>query len=195
MQIHIIAFSGSSRRESLNQKLLDTAAAGARDAGGQVSNARLSDFQLPIYDGDWEAGHGLPDGALALKKLLADHHAFLIASPEHNGGYTAMLKNTLDWASRPCKDDSTGVASFTGKVAALVSASPGPLGAIRAQLGLQTSLNKLGVHVIPNGFAMGAAHQAFDEQRHLKDAAVEKLVRGVGAALVKTSTAIVNGGK
>jgi chromate reductase, NAD(P)H dehydrogenase (quinone) len=152
MQIKILAFCGSSRRDSLNQKLLDTAVLGALDAGAQVSNIRLRDFPLPIYDGDWETEHELPERARALKALIADHHGLLIATPEHNGGYTALLKNALDWASRPIESDPTGLEVFAGKVAAMVSASPGVLGGMRAQIALQISLNKLGLLVIPNSF-------------------------------------------
>src|SRR5260370_36142598 len=93
--IRILAFSGSSRRASLNQKLLDQAALGARAAGAEVTSIRLSDFELPIYDADSEAEHGLPKGAQALKALLADHQGLLIATPEHNGCYTALLQNAL----------------------------------------------------------------------------------------------------
>ena len=99
--IRILALSGSSRRDSLNQKLLDQAALGAGAAGAEVTSIRLSDFDLPIYDADWEAEHGLPKGAQVLKALLADDQGLLIATPEHNGGYTALLKNALDWMSRP----------------------------------------------------------------------------------------------
>ena len=190
MQIKILAFCGSSRRDSLNQKLLDTAVLGALDAGAQVSNIRLRDFPLPIYDGDWEAEHGLPECARALKALIAKHHALLVATPEHNGGYTALLKNALDWASRPSESDPTGLEVFAGKVAAVVSASPGALGGMRAQIALQISLNKLGLLVIPNSFALGLAHQAFDEQRHLKDGNADQNVRGVGAALVTTASSL-----
>jgi len=181
--IRILALSGSSRRDSLNQKLLDQAADGARAAGAEVTSVRLSDFELPIYDIDWEAEHGLPKGAQALKALLADDQGLLIATPEHNGGYTALLKNALDWMSRP-----NGFPS--GKVAALISASPGPLGGVKSQLSLQIVLSKLGVHVIPESFALGAAHQLFDAEGGLKDADVEKAVRGVGAALAGMVTRI-----
>ena len=190
MQIKILAFCGSSRRDSLNQKLLDTAVLGALDAGAQVSNIRLLDFPLPIYDGDWETEHGLPERARALKALIAEHHALLIGTPEHNGGYTALLKNALDWASRPIESEPTGLEVFAGKVAAMVSASPGVLGGMRAQIALQISLNKLGLLVIPNSFALGLAHQAFDEKWLLKDANAEKSVRGLGAALVTTASTL-----
>jgi chromate reductase len=176
--IRILALSGSSRRGSLNQKLLDQAVLGARAAGCEVTSIRLSEFGLPIYDPDWEAEHGLPNGAQTLIALLARHQGLLIATPEHNGGYTALLKNALDWMSRP-----NGFAS--GKLAALVSASPGLLGGVKSQLALQIVLNKLGVHVIPQSFALGAAHQCFDAEGGLKDADVERGARGVGAALAE----------
>jgi chromate reductase, NAD(P)H dehydrogenase (quinone) len=190
MQIKILALCGSSRRDSLNQKLLDIASLGAVDASAQVSLIRWLDFPLPIYDGDWETEHGLPERARALKVLLAQHHALLIATPEYNGGYTALLKNALDWASRPSESDPTGLEVFAGKVAAVVSASPGLLGGMRAQIALQISLNKLGLLVIPNSFALGLAHQAFDEQRRLKDGNADQNVRLVGATLVRTASAL-----
>jgi chromate reductase, NAD(P)H dehydrogenase (quinone) len=177
--IRVLALSGSSRRGSLNQKLLDQAALGARAAGAEVTSIRLSDFELPIYD----AEYGLPQGAQALRALLADDQGLLIATPEHNGGYTALLKNALDWMSRP-----NGFPF--GKFAALVSASPGLLGGVKSQLSLQIVLNKLGVHVIPESFALGAAHQCFDAEGGLKDGNVEKAVRGVGAALAEMITRI-----
>ncbi len=150
----------------------------------------MLDFPLPIYDGDWETEHGLPERARALKALIAEHHALLIATPEHNGGYTALLKTALDWASRPIESDPTGLEVFAGKVAAMVSASPGVLGGMRAQIALQISMNKLGLLVIPNAFALGLAHQAFDEKWLLKDANAEKSVRGLGAALVTTASTL-----
>jgi chromate reductase len=181
--IKILALSGSSRRGSLNQKLLAQAALGSRAAGAEVTSIRLSDFELSIYDADSEAERGLPKGAETLKALVAGHQGLLIATPEHNGGYTALLKNALDWMSRP-----DGFPS--GKVAALISASPGLLGGVKSQLSLQIVLSKLGVHVIPESFALGAAHQLFDADGGLKDANVESAVRGVGAALAEMVTRI-----
>jgi chromate reductase len=64
------------------------------------------------------------------------------------------------------------------------------LGGIRAQIALQILLNKLGVLVIPNSFTLSLAHQAFDEQRLLKDVNADKSVSGVGAALVTTARSL-----
>src|SRR5258708_39942736 len=106
MQIKILALCGSSRRDSLNQELLDIAALGAVDAGAQVSLIRWLDFPLPIYDGDWEAEHGLPERARALKALLAQYHALLIATPEYNGGYPAVLEKAPTLSRSPTSNPS-----------------------------------------------------------------------------------------
>jgi NAD(P)H-dependent FMN reductase len=187
MTIKILAFSGSSRRGSLNQQLLAIGAAGADAAGADVTMLRLADLNLPLYDGDLEAADGLPAGALDFKRLLASHDALLIATPEHNGGVTALLKNALDWASRPAPQDRHGTNSFSHLCAAMVSASPGLLAGIRSQVSLQIVLNKLGVALVPASFALPAAHQAFDERGALKDAGADKAVRAVGSALVRAA--------
>jgi chromate reductase, NAD(P)H dehydrogenase (quinone) len=185
MRIRILALSGSSRRDSLNQKLLDAAAVGARNAGAEVTSIRLADYDLPLYDGDLEGESGLPDGARALQALVAQQHALLIATPEYNGGYTALLKNAIDWISRPREDGSSGMSLLTGKVAALVSASPGKLGGVRSQTGMRAVLDKLGTLVIPECFALGLAHEAFDAEGDLEDETIERQVSAVGASLYR----------
>ncbi|WP_337264709.1 MULTISPECIES: NADPH-dependent FMN reductase [unclassified Serratia (in: enterobacteria)] len=192
MTIRILAFCGSNRRESLNQQLLKLAVQGAVDAGAEVTVVRLAEFQLPIYDGDEELEHGLPKGAIELQELIAQHDALLIATPEYNGGYTALLKNAIDWISRPQVNGSLGTTLFAGKVAALVSASPGLLGGLRSQMGMRTVLDKLGVLVIPNSFALGSAHQAFDDEGQLHDITAQRHVLAVGAALAQTVAKFVN---
>jgi chromate reductase len=193
MQTKILCVCGSSRRDSLNQKLLEIAALGATQEGGAATHIRLRDFQLPIYDGDMETAHGLPQQALELKELLTQHHALLIATPEYNGGYSGLLKNALDWMSRPTQGGPSGVQGFSGKFAALVSASPGALGGLRSQIVLQMTLSKLGLLVIPDAFALSRAHEAFDEWGQLKDPAADQLARGVGAALVRRAGTSTNG--
>src|SRR5258708_33816010 len=95
--IKILALSGSSRRDSLNQKLLDRAVLGAREAGAEVTPVRLSAFALPIYDADWAAEPGAPEGAQKLKALLAGHRGLRISSPKHNARCTAVLQNAVAW--------------------------------------------------------------------------------------------------
>ena len=114
----ILAFAGSTRERSFNKKLVCIAAAAARAAGAEVTDLDLRDLPLPLYDGDLEARDGLPENAKKLKELMIAHQGFLISAPEYNSSITAVLKNTIDWVSRPQPNDP-----FAGKVATLMSAS------------------------------------------------------------------------
>ena len=126
MTARILAFAGSLRRESFNKKLVPIAAKGARDAGAEVTLIGLEDFPLPLFDQDLEARQGMPENGMKLKQLFIDHDGLLIASPEYNSSITAVLKNAIDWVSRPAPGEPSLVA-FRSKVATLMSASPAPL--------------------------------------------------------------------
>ena len=139
-----MAFAGSSRRESINKKLVAIAAHGAGEAGAEVTFIDLKDFPLPLYDQDLEAEQGMPDDGQKLKKLFIDHDGLLIASPEHNSSIPAFLKNAIDWVSRPAPGEPSLVA-FRGKVATLMSASPGALGGLRGLVHVRSILGNIGV--------------------------------------------------
>ncbi|MDB6145061.1 MAG: NAD(P)H-dependent oxidoreductase [Pseudomonas sp.] len=193
MIVKVLAFCGSTRQGSLNQKLLDVAARGAQEAGAQVTFVSLRDYPLPLYDGDLEKEQGVPAHAHALQELFRKHDAVLLASPEHNGGYTALLKNAIDWVSRPTSTGHSGVTLFANKAAAVISASPGPMGGIRGVLATRMVLEKLGAIVIPQSFTLGVAHLAFDEDARCSDANVDREVGAVGAALVKMAVRLTEG--
>ncbi|MFO1531308.1 MAG: NAD(P)H-dependent oxidoreductase [Kiritimatiellia bacterium] len=180
----ILAFSGSLRVESLNQRILLIAAEGASAAGAAVEVIKLKDFDLPLYDGDQEAASGLPAGAVALKERMKAAQGFLIASPEHNSTYSAALKNALDWASRSLPGEPS-FACFKNKAAALVSASPGALGGLRGLPQLATLLRNIQMIVLPNQRAISAAHEAFLEDGSMKDRSAAEGLRAVGADLAK----------
>jgi NAD(P)H-dependent FMN reductase len=113
---------------------------------------------------------------------MDEHPAWIICSPEYNGSYTALLKNTLDWASSPVKGHAVwGDASkpFAGKVVGLLSASPGALGGLRSLSHLSPMLMALQCWVCPQQFALGRAGEAFDETGQLKAAAHQSSVAGV----------------
>ncbi|MEO7952569.1 MAG: NAD(P)H-dependent oxidoreductase, partial [Polaromonas sp.] len=101
-----------------------------------------------------------------------EHPAWIICSPEYNGSYTALLKNTIDWASSPVKgnpDWQEGFKSFTGKVVGVLSASPGALGGLRSQSHLVPLLLNAQCWVAPRAFALARAADAFDAQGQLLD--------------------------
>lgn len=183
--VKLVAFSGSSRKESFNTKLLAQAVAAARAAGAEVTVADLAAYDMPIYDGDDEAASGLPAGAVEFKKLLRGSDGILIASPEYNSAYSALLKNAIDWASRSGKDEPPG-SVFAGKYAGILSASPGALGGLRGLFALRELLQNLGVAVLPNMHAVGQAMTAFNDDGTLKDEKTAAGVAGVAGGLVTT---------
>lgn len=155
----ILAFAGSIRKGSLNRQALDHAVRGAREAGAEVMVIELADYALPLYNGDLEHSHGLPDVAVRLKELFKAHHGLLIACPEYNGSITPLLKNTLDWVSRPHGDES-GLAPYEGKWVGLVAASAGSLGGLRGLRHVREILTTLQALVIPKQMALAQADKA-----------------------------------
>ena len=98
--MQVLIFAGSTSLESLNRKLASQAAAMARAAGASVTQLELSGLNIPIYNADLEA-QATPADVIELKQLMFSHPAWLVCSPEYNGSFTALLKNTIDWASSP----------------------------------------------------------------------------------------------
>jgi NAD(P)H-dependent FMN reductase len=175
----LLAFAGSLREASFNRKVVAVAAEGARAAGAEVTVVDFRDMPMPIYDGDLEAKEGLPDAARAFKRMLIEHHGVLVATPEYNSQFPALLKNALDWASRREGDEKPLVA-FNGKVAGVMSASPGALAGLRGQSLLRAQLAYLGMVVVPDRVGVGRAHEAFDESGAMKDSAQQRLLEELG---------------
>jgi len=178
----ILAFAGSLRRDSLTKKLVRIAAEGARAAGAEVTLIDLKDLPLPVYDGDIEEAEGLPANAKRLKELMKSHQGFLISSPEYNSMPSGALKNALDWASR-AEPGETPLVCFKGKLAVLMSASPGALGGMRALPVLRNMLLNIQVIVLPDQLGLMKAHEAFDEAGRLKDAKQQASAEALGARL------------
>ena len=177
----LLVFAGSTRQHSFNRRLAQAAAGMASDACAEVTLLEPSDFDIPLYNADLEA-RGTPADVLRLKQVLFDHPAWIVCSPEYNGSYTALLKNTIDWASSPVKGDPVwqdGTRSFRGKVVGMLSASPGALGGLRSQSHLAPLLINLECWLAPKGFALGQAGSAFDDSGALVQEAHRERVRGV----------------
>jgi chromate reductase, NAD(P)H dehydrogenase (quinone) len=186
----ILAFAGSARRDSFNKKLVKIAAEGARTAGAAVTYLDFRDLPLPLYDEDLEEAEGLPENALKLKTLMKAHQGFLIACPEYNSSITPLLKNAIDWASRP-EPGEPSLVCFKEKVAVLMSASPGGLGGLRGLVHVRSILSNIGVLVLPDQKAIGSAYQAFDEKGNLQDESQQVSIMQLGSKLA-TVTAKLN---
>jgi chromate reductase len=187
MTAKILAFAGSSRAGSWNKKLAAVAASAARAAGGEATLVDLRDFPMPLYDGDLEASSGIPEHGLRMKKLFLAHDALLLACPEYNSSITALLKNTIDWVSRPAPGE-TPLQCFAGKVAGLCSASPGALGGLRGLVHVRAILGNIGVLVLPTQVAVPKANDAFDADGKLKDAKTQASIEKLAKELVTTTS-------
>ena len=190
MATKILAFAGSSRRDSFNKKLVAIATTGAERQGAEVTRVDLADYPMPLFNQDLEAAEGLPETARAFKALMVDHDGLLIASPEYNSAFSPLLKNTLDWASRSESDSEAPLAAFQGKVAAIMATSPGGLGGLRGLVFLRMLLGNLGITVLPDQQAIPQAFQAFDERGALRDEKRHAAVTALGSKLAQTLTAL-----
>lgn len=190
MKARVLALAGSARRDSLNKKLARLAAEAAREAGGEVTFVDLDDYPMPVYHGDLEAAEGLPEAARRLRELFLAHEGLLIASPENNASVPALLKNTLDWLSRSIADGkgaNSGLAPYKGKVAGLLSASPGLFGGTRGLPHLRQILASLGVTVLGAQVSISRAHEAFDGEGRLREEHNARLVATLARAVVETA--------
>ena len=193
--IRVLVLPGSTRTEAFSKRFARAAARFVEQAGAQATLVDLRDHAMPLYDGDLEAAQGLPEAAVRLRKLVQQHDALLFVSPEYNASIPAVLKNAIDWLSRPYAAEP-GVGAFKHKVGALLSSSPGALGGLRGLVHLRQILQNLGVLVISEQFALGNAAGAFGADGGLADgkhaasaaAVVQRLVQ-VAAKLGGSSPA------
>lgn len=191
--IRLLIIPGSARAGSLNRQLAAFAASTARGRGVTVHELDLRALALPLYDGDLENASGIPDGAFAFQQALADSDAVLWVMPEYNGFPTPLVINALDWLSRiqATAGHPAGVAVTANKPAALLSASPGPGGGLRAMNTLRQFLQmNFAMLVVPQQFALGKANEAFDEAGGLKDPRASQAVQAVLDAVTGLANAL-----
>ena len=157
----IALVSGSLRQGSFNSQLIQAASQALQTAGAHTTVVDLAQYELPLYHQDLEATAGMPTAAVALKQVLGGADAWVMASPEYNGFPSPLLVNAYTWCSRG-DDPGDMYATFRGKTALVLGASPGAMGGLRAIVPHQHLLQNLGVHVVSHTVAIGAAYKAFD---------------------------------
>ena len=164
--VRVLGIAGSLRRASFNRSLL-------RAAQELAPNDLVVDIfdliDVPLYNGDIEAD-GDPAPVARLKEAIRSSHGVLMATPEYNHGVPAVMKNAVDWASRP-----PGTAPLGGKPVAIMGASPGITGSARGQSQLRQAFE------FTNSFAMPQpellvfkAHEKFDAEGRLIDEATRQ---------------------
>ena len=181
---NILAFAGSARKQSWNRKVLTVAVQGASDAGAKVTLVNLADYPMPIYDADWHEANGVPENMLKLRGLMMQANGLLIASPEYNASITPLLKNTIDWLSQSV-EGASGNAPFTNKIGALLGASNGAFGTIRALPHVSYILSNLGVFMLPV-VAVPGVSQAFDATGNMSNERTRNMITDLGAKLAHT---------
>jgi chromate reductase len=163
----IVGISGSLRRHSYNSGLLRAAAA-AMPEGARLEIVPIAG--VPLYNGDLEQAEGIPPAVVALKEAIAGADGVLLATPEYNNSLPGVLKNAIDWASRPAGDIPR---VFGGRPVALIGASPGGFGTILSQHEWLGVLRTLGMRFWSGGRLMvPGAGKAFDGEGNLTDATV-----------------------
>lgn len=183
MPVKILAFAGSTGTLSLNKKLVSHATRLAQQQGAEVNLIDLKNYPLPLYDSDFERESGVPENALTIRAMMMESDGMLISCPEYNSAISGVLKNTIDWISRPIPDQ-TALAAFTGKTAALLAASTGRLGGIRTLASVRSILSSLGMIVVPKQFGLGSAASAFDDNNILIDESAHRSVTAVVEQLI-----------
>jgi chromate reductase len=158
----VLAISGSLRRDSHNTALLRAAA----ELVPPPVELEFFDGLKAVepYDEDDDRGAG-PDGARRLREAIESADAVLIATPEYNSSIPGQLKNAIDWASRPLRDNA-----LWGKPVAVVGASTGMFGAVWSQAEVRKTAAASGARVVETDLPVGHADEAFTEDGRLVDA-------------------------
>lgn len=182
--VKILGIAGSLRRESYNRSALKAAIDLVPD-GAQLETFELD--EIPIFNQDNESDP--PPSVVEFKRRIREADAILFVTPEYNYSIPGVLKNAIDWASRPYGD-----SAWNGKAAALMGASVGVIGTARAQYHLRQTFVFLNMFAVNQPEVMiGKAHERFDEQGNLKDEWTKEYIRELLRNLVKLSRAIKTG--
>lgn len=152
----IALISGSTRTGSINTQLIHAMAQRMELEGLAPTVLDLKDYEMPIYNGDYETENGAPKTTLALAELLLVHDGVFMCSPEYNGSLSPLMKNTFDWLTRTGNRDH-----LYGPIWALGSAAMGPMSGIMVMRQMQYILNRLQCEIIPMQMGVGTSASAF----------------------------------
>jgi chromate reductase len=172
--MRLLAISGSLRQRSYNSALLHAAAVECPPTAEFIVWRGLG--AVPPYNEDLDEA---PAAVVELREEIARSDAVLIAKPEYNGSIPGVLKNALDWASRPFPDNC-----LRDKPVAVIGASTGLFGAVWAQAELRKVLRAIGASVLETELAVATAHDAFTADRRLREPQLAGALRGIVCDLV-----------
>ena len=187
----LLFLAGSARKDSINKKLAQAAAQTAKTLGAEATFIDLADYEMPLYNQDSEAANGLPESVKALKKVFQEHDGVFIASPEYNGGFSALLKNTMDWVSRKETPEEGFLSAYQGKVFALGCASPGAAGGVRGLMLLRGMITNMGFMTVPAQATIGGCSaDSFTTEGLLQNEDQSNLLKNVVTKLIDVTNAL-----
>jgi chromate reductase len=160
VSLRVLGIPGSLRGGSYNRRLLEA----ARELAPEGIEVELFDLAgIPLYDADLDTDEARPRAVERLKASIRTADAVLFATPEYNHSVPGVLKNAIDWASRPA-----GGSPLRGKPVAMMGASPGTIGTARAQMHLESVLLATLARPLPHpGVLVGGAKEKFDADGRL----------------------------
>jgi len=172
----ILVFAGSIRSGAYSGRTADIAQRELAVQGAEVTRISLVDYPLPLMDEDLEREKGVPENAVKLARLFAEHDALLICTPEYNGSIPPLVKNTIDWVSRVKADGGRPLRPFPGKLVAICSSSDGHFAGIRSAGHLRAVLSHIQMEVIAPQVSVPNGAEAFDEDGNFR---AERLRKGM----------------
>lgn len=180
-KIKVLGFAGSLRQGSYNKQVARFALNLAKEAGAETEFVDLRDLEIPPYDADLQE-RAFPEGAQEFKNKIRSADAVLISSPEYNHASPGVLKNALNWSSRPYGD-----AAFEGKLVGLMSASPGNRGGALALVDLKASFEEMGALVFSTTVSVSNVADVLDKQGNITNPNIVKKIKDLISGLILQS--------
>ncbi|MFD1198149.1 NADPH-dependent FMN reductase [Brucella gallinifaecis] len=187
MTVRILVFAGSTRKGAFSGHMADAAEKELAKQGAEVTRITLSDYPLPIMNEDLEAEEGIPENALKLGRLFAEHDGMMVCSPEYNASIPPLLKNTIDWVSRISKDGDKPLKPYAGLTVGLCSTSNGAFAGMRGLYHLRAVLMAVGTQVITEQCSVSGAADAFNDDSTLKNERQAQMLSAVCKSLIAHS--------
>jgi chromate reductase, NAD(P)H dehydrogenase (quinone) len=187
----ILVIPGSLRIASYNGRLAALAAKELALADAEVTRISLVDYPLPLFDAEMPAEVATPQNAVQLRRMVEAHQGVFMTSPEFSASVTPLIKNTIDWLSRPRARGEPAHEIFKDRVFAIGAASPGGDGGVRSLMALRQILELgCGALVIPEQISVANAGAAFDDMDELKDLHLAASLKTLARRLVELVRAI-----
>jgi chromate reductase len=187
----ILVIPGSLRIGSYNGRLAALAAKELALADADVTRISLEDYPLPLFDAEMTAEASAPQYAVQLRRIVEAHQGVFMTSPEYSASVTPLMKNMIDWLSRPRARGEPAYEIFKARVFAIGAASPGGDGGMRSLMALRQILELgCGALVIPEQISVANAGEAFDDMDELKDPSLAASLKGLARRLVELVRAL-----